>query len=186
MNTEEMLAEFKRLNDDHVMEDLVVGSADVKALYPNLDIPFAIDKACGVFYHSTVQVVGIDVEELGLYLALNKTEKQLDELGLLLYCPTRKTKRGRPPTITGCALDDAKVKRFGPWRMSACEPDELTVRKMLTEAMKIALLFIMQNHIYTYNNDIKLQDRGDLLAYSSQESLHNCLWCGGIERWTVR
>ena len=26
--------------------------------------------------------------------------------------------------------------------------------------MKIALLFIMQNHIYTYNNDIKLQDRG--------------------------
>ena len=31
---------------------------------------------------------------------------------------------------------------------------------MFTEAMKIALLFIMQNHLYTFDNEIKLQSEG--------------------------
>ena len=97
LSTEEILAEFKRLNDSDISDDVVVGSADVKTLYPNLDIPFAVDKACEIFYDSAVQIVGIDTEELGLYLALNRTKEQLEELGLLPYCPTRKTRRGRPP-----------------------------------------------------------------------------------------
>ena len=33
-------------------------------------------------------------------------------------------------------------------------------RKMLTEAMRVVLLFIMQNHIYTFADEIKLQSRG--------------------------
>ena len=31
---------------------------------------------------------------------------------------------------------------------------------MLTEAMRVVLLFIMQNHIYTFDDEIKLQSRG--------------------------
>ena len=62
---------------------MVVGSADAKAWYPSLDIPFAIEKVCGVFYPSGVQVVGLDSDELGLYLALNRTEA-----GFLAGVPT--------------------------------------------------------------------------------------------------
>ncbi|XP_078349909.1 uncharacterized protein LOC144634761 [Oculina patagonica] len=51
LNTEEMLVGFKQLNDSHVTEDIVVGSADVKALYPSLDIAFTIEKVCEVFPH---------------------------------------------------------------------------------------------------------------------------------------
>ena len=160
LSTEETLAEFKRLNDSDISDDVVVGSADVKALYPNLDIPFAVDKAYEIFYDSAVQIVGIDTEELGLYLALNRTKDQLKELGLLPYCPTRKTRRGRPPTITGCALDECRSKRFGPWQIPNNEPSEQMTRKMLTEAMRVVLLFIMQNHIYTFDDEIKLQSRG--------------------------
>ena len=96
MNTEEMLVEFKRLNDNYITEDIVIGSADGKALYPSLDIPFAVEKACEIFYNSTIKVVGIDTDELELYLALNKTEKQVKDLGILQYCPTRRVRRGRP------------------------------------------------------------------------------------------
>jgi hypothetical protein len=104
-----MLAAFRRLNYKLITEERIVGSADVKALYPSLDIEFTVEKVCEVFYNSEVKVEGIDVGELGLYLSLNRKELQLRKLDLLQFCPTRKTNRGRPPTITGCALDQDKV-----------------------------------------------------------------------------
>jgi hypothetical protein len=155
-----MLADFKRFNVDHITEDIIVGSADVKALYPSLDVTFTVEKVCEIFYSSSVKVIGIDTEELGLYLALNKTEAELADLDILCFCPTRKTNRGRPPTITGCAIDNNKDKRFGPWLPPKEEPDEQTTRRMFTIAMKVTLLLIMENHMYTFDNEIKLQSRG--------------------------
>ena len=125
-----------------------------------MNIEFTVEKVCEMFYNSEVKVEGIDVGELGLYLALNRKELQLRKLDLLQFCPTRKTNRGRPPTITGCALDEDKVKRYGPWTPPREKPDEQKVRQIFTEAMKIALLFIMENHVYTFDNEIKLQSKG--------------------------
>ena len=45
--------------------EVIVGSADVKALYPSLDVDFTVDKVCEVFYGSEVRVEGVNVEELG-------------------------------------------------------------------------------------------------------------------------
>lgn len=58
LSTEEMLSDFKELNDSQVTEDIVVGSADVKVLYPSLDISFTADKVCEVFHPSGVEVSG--------------------------------------------------------------------------------------------------------------------------------
>jgi hypothetical protein len=147
------------LNDDHISEDIIIDSADVKALYPSLDVDFTVEKVCEVFYNSETHIEGVDTEELGLYLALNLSKVELGELGLLPYCPTRKTRRGRPPFITGCAMSDTRDKRFQPWLppSRAPAPHELVVRKMLTEALKIVLLFIRKNHLYTFDNEIRLQ-----------------------------
>ena len=82
------------MNDGHVVEDIIVGSAAVKALYPSLDIDFTIEKVCEVFHASKVRVVGLNVEELGLYLALNRTEEELRVMELLPFCPRRRTTRG--------------------------------------------------------------------------------------------
>ena len=87
LNTEEMLAEFKQLNDSQVMEDIVVGSADVKALYPSLAITFTVAKVCEIFHISSVQVVEVNAKKLGLYLALKRTEAELRDVGLLQFCP---------------------------------------------------------------------------------------------------
>ena len=40
------------------------------------------------------------------------------------------------------------------------EPGEDTIRKMFLEAMKIALSFIMKNHLYAFDHKIKLQLKG--------------------------
>ncbi|KAL9965835.1 hypothetical protein ACROYT_G029689 [Oculina patagonica] len=136
------------------------GTRRVQQASQGLSSKAITEKVCEVFHTSSVQVVGVNDEELGLYLALNKTEAELRDMGLLQFCPRRKTNRGRPPTITGCALDENKTKRYKPWLPPAEKPDEVTIRKMFTEAMKVVLLFIMENHMYTFNNEIKLQSRG--------------------------
>jgi hypothetical protein len=60
------------LNDKLITEEIIVGPADVKALYPSLDIEFTVEKVCELFYNSEVKVEGINVGELGLYFALNR------------------------------------------------------------------------------------------------------------------
>ena len=80
LSTEELLADVERINTEGGLdENDIVGSADIEALYPNLDIDFTIDKVCEVFEDSTVSVEGIDYAELGLYLSLNKTDDELRE-----------------------------------------------------------------------------------------------------------
>ena len=54
-----MLAEFKRLNDDHITEDIIVGSADVKALHPSLNVDFTVEKVYEVFYNSEIYMLRV-------------------------------------------------------------------------------------------------------------------------------
>ena len=60
IGTEDMMAGIKKANDElrnNVDNEVIVGSADVKALYPSLDVDFTVDKVCEVFYGSEVRVV---------------------------------------------------------------------------------------------------------------------------------
>ena len=91
---------------------MIIGSTDVVALYPSLDIIFTIDKVCEVFFESDISIQGIDYAELGLYLAVTTTPEVLTKLGIADVYPTRKTNKGRPPTITASGSEEQKEKRF--------------------------------------------------------------------------
>ena len=52
----------------------MIGSLDVKALYPSLDLDHTIEIAAEEFRKSDIEIEGIDDEELGLYLSLNRNE----------------------------------------------------------------------------------------------------------------
>ena len=62
--------------------------------------------------------------------------------------------------MTGCATDKTEEKRYGPWTFPNKQPDEKTTKKMLREALKIAIKFIMRNHIYKCDDAIKKQTKG--------------------------
>ena len=79
-NTEEILAEVRDLNKRGIEGDVVIGSLDVKALYPSLDIEFTAEIVAKEFRESAFEVEGVDTKELGLYLPLNKTEEQLKKI----------------------------------------------------------------------------------------------------------
>ena len=68
-SSEDMLASIQQANSSgRVRDDTVIGSLDVKALYPSLDLDHTIETAAEEFRRSDVKIEGIDNEELGLYL----------------------------------------------------------------------------------------------------------------------
>ena len=160
MSTEDMIAEMNRVNQNQEDENLIIGSTDVVALYPSLDIEFTIDKVCEVFFESNISVRGTDDLELGLYLALTTSSEVLTTMGIADVCPTRKTSRGRPPTITASGSEEQKEKRFKPWNLPLMQPDEHMRRIMLREALRVVLTVIMKNHVFTFDNEIRKETKG--------------------------
>ena len=161
-STEEMLAAIEEANNSgRIDEDCIVGSADVKSLYPSLDIDFAAEKVGEMFLQSGIDAEVTNTKELGLYLALNRTRDQLKRKGLADYCPERKTNRGRPPTITGCAQDEKESKRYRPWKEPVNRNPDLNVKKrMLAEAITVAVRFVMKNHMYVFDGKLRRQAKG--------------------------
>ena len=187
MSTEEMLAAMEEANcSDRLDETCTVGSTDVKALYPSLDISFAAEKVGEMFYQSGIEVEVVDTKELGLYLALNRTQVQLRSKGLADFCPVRRTNRGRPPTLTGCAQSQKEDKRFRPWREPLDrEPDDDIKKKMIAEAITIAVEFVMRNHMYTFSGQLRRQARGGpigLALTGDVAQVFMCWWDGEFIR----
>lgn len=160
MNTEEMMSDISHVNSNGLSEKTIIGSTDVKALYPSLDIPFTIEMVGKVFYESAVNISGVDYDELGLYISLNRTIDEIEALGLKNVCPTRRTNLGRPPKITASGIKYKKVERFQPWIPPVSTPNEREQRVMLTEALKVGMMVVMNNHTYTFNKKVYRQQSG--------------------------
>ena len=161
-STEEMLAAINDLNDSGQLDHMcTIGSEDVRALYPSIDIDFTCEKVAETFMSSNVNVDedSVNKRELGLYLALNRTPTQLLALGIQRYCPTRKNRRGRPPNITGSAPKPEK-ERFKPWNKPEEEPDGAATKKMIAVALSVGVNFTMKNHLYSFNGEMRRQEKG--------------------------
>ena len=160
-NTEEILADIKELNEKRINEDIIVGSLDVKALYPSLDINFTAEIVSKEFYENEYELEGIDVEEVGLYLGIEMSEKEQEEKGIRKFCCQRKNKMGRKPLITGQATtSNSQETRFKAWEKPECTPEKKDVKKMIAEALEITIKFIMKNHIYEFKNTLRKQTSG--------------------------
>jgi hypothetical protein len=164
VNTEEMIAEIEKVNRMQRSSGLIVGSADVKSLYPNLDFDFTIEKVCEMFSESEIGVEDVDHEELGLYLALTMEAKDMWKLRITEVCPEIKSNRGRPPTITSSGSEEVKEKRLKPRNPPRKKPDEFTKNTMLTEALRVALKVVMKNHVYLFDNEIRKQSKGGAIG----------------------
>ena len=161
LSTEEMLAGFAKVNTEQVTVPIVIGSADVKALYPSLDIEFTVEKVCELFYESSITIEGVNYKELGLYIALN-SRTVTEELREVV--PTRKTRLGRPPLITRSGIAINEEDRFGPWLPPSRQATEVEKRLMIKEALKIALKLVMKNHTYVFDSKVRKQEEGGAIG----------------------
>jgi len=159
-SSEEMIAEIERINREGLDDDFILGSADVKALYPSLDIPFTIEIVSKMFLDSGVIIENVDYEELGIYISLNKTEQEIKNMSMESWCPKKKNRRGPPLKMTGNGVENDRVKRYKPWTKGIIPENEDEKKRMMSEAIKIALRTIMTNHTYLYDGVIRKQEKG--------------------------
>ena len=159
LSTEEMLAEIDRVNQNNDGNEIIIGSADEKALYPSLDIDFTIAKVCEIIFESSLRFEGLWYEEIALYVAVHRTPDDLRTLQLDEVCPTRTTNRGTKPTVKSLATSIIE-KRFKNWAQPAREPDAREKRKLLVTALEIGMKHVMKNHTYNFANSIKRQSKG--------------------------
>ena len=155
-----MAAIHEEVNSKNIKTEILVGSADVKALYPSLDIDHTAEIVAEMFFESEYQIKEVDARELSLYLALNMKTSEIEKENIKEYCHFRTNKKGAPPVITGCAIHNNPTNRYKPWDEPKQEPDETTTKKMMSIALKIVIKFIMKNHIYKINDKIKKQTKG--------------------------
>ena len=69
LSTEELLAEVDELNvrlEEGIQGEkkVVVGSLDVKALYPSIDVDFAVEVVGEMFEESGISIEGVDYKEM--------------------------------------------------------------------------------------------------------------------------
>ena len=170
-STEDILAEIQDLNETSSMtlgpeEKLIVGSLDVKALYPSLDVGFAAEIVANEMYQSDVEVSNesIDTEELGLYLMLTEEEGELDKLGVRDHCPTRISNRGRKPNITGQA-NISQERRKTIWKPpKSTKPEQEALKSMLCKALEVGIKKVMETHVYKFDRQIRKQENGGAIG----------------------
>ena len=158
-STEELLAEFDRLNVNGIDKECFIGSADVVALYPSLDIDEVAEVVGEMVRKSDIELEGVNYEELCLYLAVTKDEKQLKEKGIEDLCPKRKQKLGRKPTLAGQAVT-SEIDRRNIWQPARRQPEQEEKKILIAEAIKVVLMFIMKNHLYSFADKKKKQRKG--------------------------
>ena len=158
-STEEMLAAIEKCNNSGIDEDDVLGSADVKALYPSIPVEDAVVIVAEEFQKKQIKIEGIDYEELGLYIALNLDEEEIKKCKLDEVCPKR-ARIGRKPEITSSGIKVSKHERFEPWIRAVRKPNETEEIIMFKEGMKIGLLVVMKNHTYEFAKTIRKQKEG--------------------------
>ena len=82
-STEDMLSRIQHCNETEMLSSSVVGSMDVKALYPSIDIDFAVEKCVELMQESNVKFNNVDVDELGWFLMTTCDKKDIEGQNLI-------------------------------------------------------------------------------------------------------
>ena len=153
--------------------DTTVGSLDVQALYPSLDVEGSSEIVARFVRDSKVEIRGIDWRQTQVFVASNMDVHELKREGVLGLVPSRTKKRGPRPGSNTLELRRKKRKETGPAEQPVSDPSskwtlttpeeslsEEEKRKLLSLAVKIATRTIFCHHCYEFNGQVYRQSKG--------------------------
>ena len=184
ISTEELCHETELVND-RIKKDgpktgpfqrngnLVIGSKDAEAFYPNSDIDVAANEAKLEIMESELEIKGLDTEELALFLACTMTQEEIDQEGLTHVVHKRRNKKGPRPGLTSKAITGGtKVRNEDEaWIPPSRKPGSRQLKKMVGCLVKTSIELVMKNHFYSYQNQIRKQAKGGAIGNSLTEKL---------------
>ena len=163
-STEDLLHRINTINETEDLSDCVLGSMDVEALYPSIDIDFAVEKCVELLKESNISFNNVNTDELGLYITLLTTVEERQEEGITDLCPTR-IRRGKNPTITGCGnYTNEKLRWSFHNKAKIVTQEPNIIRNMIFYAIGITLKVTLKNHICTFNNKMFKQMKGGAIG----------------------
>ena len=110
-STINLLEEIDKLNKSgQVNKELIIGSLDVNALYPSLDIKTCAKVFRDKLFESKMSFPGLSWKDCGLYLRFHMDEEDLIREGIVEYCPRRRTLVGHPPEFQASGVSDDESK----------------------------------------------------------------------------
>ena len=102
-STEELMSAIKEANlkmKEKEVNECVIGSMDVEALYPSLDQRLSAKIVKEEYIKSDVEIAEVDWKIVALYLAVTASKEELIRDGIYhLTARRRKSVRGRKPTV---------------------------------------------------------------------------------------
>ena len=174
LSTEEALAQLEeaegmiRTRGDTMS---MVGSLDVKSLYPSLDHNTTARLAEELVMTSNIKMKNINYRAAQVFVACNMSEKEIEDEELEEIIPARKHVMGNRPGKTSPELSQKRTKENeGPketlWSEEPCV-DSLTdheKRRLLSIVVRLAVINVLGNHVYSFMGKVFLQLLGGAIG----------------------
>ena len=177
-STVDLLEEIENVNKSgRVKDHMIIGSLDVDALYPSLDVEKCSEVFRQKLFSSELRFEGMEWKDIALYLKYHMSEIDLRTEGVWKHCPRRRRKGGNEPSFTASGVDKDKKKRFGPWIFPRRKPGNVTLRKMFCLAIKCMIKVTMKNHDFQFDGTIYRQSSGGSIGLDLTGVLSDVYMC---------
>ena len=153
---EEMYHAIEEVNKRTDIKNLVLFSTDISAMYPSLDVPEVARVAAELWEESGLEL-NLNTEELSLYLAVTIKWGELEELGLGDMTHTRLKKGGASPGITTKEVISGQPSTKSLFRKTLRNPTRKETSQMFKLAFENLIRVAMQEHMYSFNGEIRKQ-----------------------------
>ena len=156
------------------MPEFVVGSLDIKSLYPSLDIEHSVGVIKQQMIESEV-VFDTNVPEMTLHLAATMTQHEIDNTGLSHVVHKCRYKMGPRPSIVSHSVTGTEQERLeaDSWLDPECIPTLEENKLMFATVVSNAVRLVMKSHIYSNSDVIRLQSKGGAIGLWSTGEVAN-------------
>ena len=159
-STEEVLSQLEEVSEEirnTGARSTMVGSLDVRAMYPSLRQKESARIVSEMVQQSEVEVGGLDYRSIQVFCASNMLEDEIKAEGLTEVIPKRSKVGGvRPgPTTTELAEKvnpDGVAPRPGKWAPTNPEQElsKPQKRQLLATAVRLLVILVFSNHLYQF------------------------------------
>ena len=160
--TEELLSEFTKYNHEREIKvkeatekgknvkEKVIGSMDIKSFYPSIN-PKKVALVARIMWNkSNIRVKNVDVKKLSMYVGEEIDKEKVERLNLEEVVYTKKLRK----SVTKKRKKNVKEN---DWIIPKRNPNEQEVKTMVGLIIENVILLCMENHLYQFNGDIRIQ-----------------------------
>ena len=172
-SSEELLSLFEEYNTLNCTnsENRFLASMDVESLFPSLKTEPTANLIKQTIIKSEIELAYVNIKELLIFLRKNMSPKDIQAFSFKDLLPNKKKKT---------KSKSKEINKFELWDFSDTNPDKTVVKCLLAECIYIATKLMMDNHMYQFSNEIRVQQNEGSIGVQFTgvaSEIHMLNWC---------